>query len=252
MTKPFLCRGKFILVGTLVFGFWTITCTVAQTGKEEDMAQVEKRKQMIKAAKEGLDNTTWQIRLQETTAKKKKKEVIKDTLYFRDGRIESERLTSEGFSPSNFTVRIKGEDNIIWETMQTSEENGLAFWRGEIRQSTKSPIVMRGVLSWHINEKTVQDYTFVSEEKEAIISEQVKKEEPTPTGQEQLAEEEVKKEEPTPTGQEQLEQTPETAVPSQQPPVEVEVEEMRKEMPEVQQVEPEKKQDKKKKWFWQR
>ena len=47
--------------------------------------------------------------------------------------------------------------------MQTSEKKGLTFWKGELENDK-----MRGVLSRHIDEKTIKDYTFYSTAKEMI------------------------------------------------------------------------------------
>ena len=126
---------------------------------KEDKSEA-KRREAVKAAKEELNNTTWEIELKKTGQGNAKKKVIKDTLRFIDNTIQSDMLVSEGFPPTNFTVRIKREEIVIWETMQTSEDKDIAFWRGEMREDG----LMRGVLSRHLNDKakTVQDYVFVS------------------------------------------------------------------------------------------
>lgn len=137
--------------------------------KERSIAQ-EKMRKLIQEAKEKLNNTAWQIDLRESMSTaseksgkgKKSSSLEKDTLSFRDNKIESSSLISNGFTPTNFTVRLKGKNNdiVVWETMQTSADKGVAFWRGEIDND-----VMRGVLSWQIDEQTKQDYSFVSAQK---------------------------------------------------------------------------------------
>jgi len=137
-------------------------------------AEAAKKAEMVKAAKDKLDNTGWEITLTEST-EKPNKAVIKDTLRLTGGKIESAKLISEGFSPSNYTVRIKREDKVILETMQTGKEGELAFWRGEVKRNPDGTLgdVMNGVLSRHLNDKakTVIDYTFVSEGKAGITPE---------------------------------------------------------------------------------
>lgn len=140
--------------------------------KERTLAQ-EKMRKLVQAAKEKLNNTAWQIDLRESVSaandqksvkgKKAPAALEKDTINFRANRVESSSLTSSGFTPTNYTVRLKGKNNdiIIWETMQTSAGNGVAFWRGEIDDKD----VMRGVLSWQLDEKNKRDYSFVSSEK---------------------------------------------------------------------------------------
>ncbi|MFA6079732.1 MAG: hypothetical protein WC779_08320 [Candidatus Omnitrophota bacterium] len=138
--------------------------------KERALAQ-EKMRKLVQDAKGKINNTTWQIDLRESMsaagegkgAKGKKAESLdKDTITFKDNKIESSSLISNGFTPTNYTVRLKGKNNdiIIWETMQTSAEKGVAFWRGEIDND-----VMRGVLSWQVDEKNKQDYSFTSAQK---------------------------------------------------------------------------------------
>jgi hypothetical protein len=137
--------------------------------KERVVAQ-EKMRKLVQAAKEKLNDTAWQIDLRESMSTaseksgraKKSSSLEKDTLSFRDNKIESSSLISNGFTPTNFTVRLKGKNNdiIVWETMQTSADKGVAFWRGEIDNDT-----MRGVLSWQLDEQNKQDYSFVSAQK---------------------------------------------------------------------------------------
>ena len=126
---------------------------------EKPLTGAEKKQQMIKDAKESLEGTVWEINLKQMT-QDANKDQFEDTLRFSEGRISSDKLVKKDFTPTNFTVRVKNETNIIWETMQTSadKENGIAFWRGEIRNEG----VMRGVLSWHIKENKIKDYSFRS------------------------------------------------------------------------------------------
>jgi len=121
----------------------------------------------VKEAEKELNNTKWQISLTQIT-QAEKKEKLTDTLRFKDDKVEMESLTSQGFPASGFTITIKGDDNnvIVWETMQVSEKKGLAFWKGEIEEGR-----MRGVLSRHLDEKTVKDYSFYSTAKEMIQEE---------------------------------------------------------------------------------
>lgn len=158
----------------------------------EKKAQEEaaKKQEMVRKAKEKLNDTIWKITLTES-GERANKEVINDTLRFTGmGRVESEKLVSKGFGPSNYTLRIKREDKAIWETMQAGEKGALAFWRGEIPRDQKTGNLgetMNGVLSWHISEKEKRDFTFTSTKKETI-TEAAKAEEAA-----KKAEEEAKK-----------------------------------------------------------
>ncbi|MBU1061604.1 MAG: hypothetical protein KJ957_01590 [Candidatus Omnitrophica bacterium] len=156
--KISICSAFIILTLGLVS-----VCMAREKEKDEEPRTEQ---EMISEAKAGLNNTVWQIELKEMSDKTDKKE--SDTLRFENNKIISEKLSSEGFPSSGYTVRLKGKDKeiVVWETMQTSEEKGIAFWRGQISSEN-----MRGVLSWHVDEKKKKDYTFVSLGKEMISEE---------------------------------------------------------------------------------
>ena len=199
-----LKKGGLLLAGIIIFVLCLAVVARAQESDKDRIARAEERRKMIQEAKDELDGTIWQIELRQTAPKKKEE---KDTLRFENYKIASDKLISEGFTPSNYTVRLKGKDNeiVIWETMQTSEKEGIAFWRGEMQQSG----VMRGVLSWHLGEKDKEDYTFVSVQKEVMpgpIEEEISEEEAVPAVEAvpAIEEEEKPKEEPAETKVQEL------------------------------------------------
>lgn len=224
-----------ILIGIMI----SVLCfaAIGEAQIEEEKAKERERKRaMIRAAKEKLNGTSWEITLTESTAKKNK-EVIEDTLRFVNGRIESKNLVSEGFSPSNYTVRIKRENRVIWETMQKGEEKGIAFWRGELDRDQKDGAlgeVMRGVLSWHVDDegKKVVDYTFISEGVEEVMPTEVEK-----------GEAPIVEEVPTVGGTQEAAEVPIAAI---EEPVKEEATEEK-----AAEVKPKKEEPKKKRW-WQR
>ena len=104
-----------------------------------------------------LTGTRWALQLTPLSGEGGKPQ--KDTVIFDGKQVSSERLTKAGFPLSNYTLTV-GEDGVaIWETMQTKEGEGVAFWRGELRGST-----MRGVLSKHPTEGQPEDFSFTAEE----------------------------------------------------------------------------------------
>ncbi|MCX5693112.1 MAG: hypothetical protein NTX47_05460 [Candidatus Omnitrophica bacterium] len=167
-----------------------VSVSVAAETKEQvkpkavEVKQDEDMVKKIKEAEKELNNTKWQINLSQIT-QAEKKDKFTDALLFKDGKVEMESLKSQGFSASGFTITVKGDNIIVWETMQTSEKKGLAFWKGEIEEGR-----MRGVLSRHFDEKTVKDYSFYSTGKEIIQEEASIAAVPPPAA----AAEEVKKE----------------------------------------------------------
>ena len=144
----------------------------AENSGKGRIVSAEEKREMLNVAKNELNNTVWQIELKQTAIGKKKKSEKgeADVLRFKNNKIISDKLASSGFSSSNYTVRLKRKDKdiVIWETMQASEEKGVAFWRGEIRNG-----IMRGVLSWHVDEKNKKNYLFVSTEKEDVSEEAI-------------------------------------------------------------------------------
>jgi hypothetical protein len=144
----------------------------AEKAAKERLDAQEAMKKLVKAAKEKLNGTSWQIAMVQNLssaasgAKGKKlssSAMDSDTLNFSSNKISSSAMSSNGFTPTNYTVRVKGKKNeiTIWETMQTSADKGVAFWRGEVDADDN----MRGVLSWQIDEKNKQDYSFTSSKK---------------------------------------------------------------------------------------
>ncbi|MFH1867914.1 MAG: hypothetical protein ABH843_02985 [Candidatus Omnitrophota bacterium] len=137
----------------------------AEEAKKAKMAAIEKKRQMIKVVKEKLNNTAWNIEIKKlgSAGKDKKPEIINDRLNFVNNQVGSAMLGRDGFSNTNFSVRINesrgptGKDLIIWETMQTSEEKGLSFWRGEFEEGDTT---MRGALSRHYDKENIENYTF--------------------------------------------------------------------------------------------
>jgi hypothetical protein len=100
-----------------------------------------------------LNGTRWAIESMPIGGAEKAK-AQKDTLTFDARQISSERLSKAGYAASNYTVTIGDDGVAVWETMQTKEGEGVAFWRCELHGST-----MRGVLSKHPLEGATEDYS---------------------------------------------------------------------------------------------
>ena len=112
----------------------------------------------LAAKKADLNNTEWAIELKPMSSAKNAKSE-KDTLNFVDGKISSVNLGKSGHSPTNFTLRmLEDNETLTWETMQTSEKDGVAFWRGDIGPDG----IMRGVLSKRDKKDKTSDFNFVS------------------------------------------------------------------------------------------
>ena len=114
---------------------------------------------ILAAKKAALDNSEWSIELKPMAGGKGKSKAEQDTLLFSDGKVSSGNLVKAGYNTTNYTLRIL-EDNetLTWETMQTSEKDGVAFWRGDIGPDG----IMRGVLSKRDLKNSTKDFNFVS------------------------------------------------------------------------------------------
>lgn len=109
-------------------------------------------------ARAKLDGTSWALEVTPLSGTGKVKE-HKDTVSFTARQVTSEKLSKAGYPSSNYSITIGDDDIAVWETMQTKEETGVVFWRGELRGST-----MQGVLSKHPTEGAAEDFSFVGRE----------------------------------------------------------------------------------------
>lgn len=124
-----------------------------------------------------LNGTVWGAELF-PTADPKAKKPLKDKLHFEGTRLTSEAMSKEGYPPSNFSLAIGGDGVIVWETMQTKEGAGVAFWRAEVQGET-----LRGILSKHPTEGAPIDYSFTAkllEKKEPEVAPEVSPPPPAP------------------------------------------------------------------------
>ena len=100
-----------------------------------------------------LDGTEWTVQLN-PSAGVKGVATQKDTITFTKKQVNSSFMEKAGYPASNYSLTMGGDGRAVWETMQTKEGEGVAFWRGEIDGST-----MRGVLSKHPTEGASEDYS---------------------------------------------------------------------------------------------
>jgi hypothetical protein len=126
-----------------------------QTDKARDEVFRAKRAIAQKKLNE-LNNTEWAIELTPMVAKGKKEA---DTVTIRNGQVTIASYAKKGFPTTNFTLTVQEDGTVIWETMQTSEKSGIAFWRGELDSKMQ---VMKGVVSYQIDKKTKNDFSFIS------------------------------------------------------------------------------------------
>ena len=99
-----------------------------------------------------LDGTSWSVQLTPSSGAAGLKPQ-KDTITFTKRQVTSEFLTKAGYPNSNYSLTLGDDGKAVWETMQTKEGEGVAFWRGEVSGTS-----MRGVLSKHPLKGDPEDY----------------------------------------------------------------------------------------------
>jgi len=123
------------------------TTTVTQTataGTQEALAD----------RKAELNGTEWNVQMRPMEGKGKAEA---DVISFSEDKVMSKNLSNAGFPATNFSVRMQDDGTLTWETMQVSEKEGTAFWRGDIRDG-----VMTGVLSKRDKKERTVDFNFIS------------------------------------------------------------------------------------------
>ena len=131
--------------------------------KEE--RELERKRELIGEKKEALNDTEWDIDMSGLSATGERA-TTKDTIVFTQNKVASKRLESQGFLPTNYTLSLKDGEKVVWETMQTGD-NQLVFFRGEFAQDLSS---MAGVISFQ-KPGGSEDYSFQSTGKRKIAAE---------------------------------------------------------------------------------
>jgi REP element-mobilizing transposase RayT len=103
-----------------------------------------------------LNRTEWEIELKPRGDSGKDYSKY-DRIYFDSGKITSRNLTSKGFASSNYTLTIRDDGTLVWETMQKSEHGDTVYWRGEQKDGK-----MKGVFSRQSADNKLQTFSFKS------------------------------------------------------------------------------------------
>ncbi len=137
----------------------------------EDPKKREARRKLIEEKKAELNGTSWDIEIRSQSGKGGLSGP--DQLVFQDGRFSSKNASKLGFPPTNYTLTVHEDEKnpTTWETMQISEKEGIAFWRGEWQKDTMSGVITRQL------KKGNEDYYFSSSKKENISPTSVKESE---------------------------------------------------------------------------
>ena len=161
---------KKIVISVVILSVAFITGPVSLSLAREEKKPVARAKDSALARKEAeararvkLNAKTWTI--QTISYVGKKTETGTDTLTFSDGKITSKNLSEKGYATSNYTLTLKEDGVIIWETMQRTEGGDLAFWRGELQGE-----MMSGMFSLHPIKGEIRDFNFTTESTEVVAA----------------------------------------------------------------------------------
>jgi len=133
--------------------------------------QLKERRERSDKARAAVNGSSWQVSYRSSDPKAKAQ---KDTFIFQDTVFKSEALIDRGYSPTNYTVSVAGDDPdaAIFETMQTSKD-GVAFVRGEWKNDQ-----MNGRITEQLEGgKKTLEYSFTTSARKAISPSSKEKEE---------------------------------------------------------------------------
>ena len=181
-------KRVFLLLSVFVFVFFLQPVSFGKTEKKKEevsakkKAELEREEQekLINEKRAALNNTEWQITV--TPLEQKEEKPHQDTLRFVNNQVVSENFAIEGYPATNYSLTVKQDGTVIWETMQTKiekEEKEITFWRGEWRDER-----MKGIISRQYKVKEISkhdDYSFASVSWKKIEEGEIKEEVKTDT-----------------------------------------------------------------------
>ncbi len=103
-----------------------------------------------------LNGTIWEVELI-SVASDGTRQPIRDKITFTGKSFKSHYFSTQGFSPSNYTVTVHDNNMITWETIQTNDKGETVSWRGDLEGKK-----MEGVLSQHSSNQNAHDFSFFS------------------------------------------------------------------------------------------
>jgi hypothetical protein len=103
-----------------------------------------------------LAGTTWDLQLRSMEGGAVSDEMSTDYVRFDNSQVASAELAARGFGKSGYSVRLKADSTLVWETMQQGPGDEVVCWRGESDGGT-----MRGVMTRQAPGRAVASFSFV-------------------------------------------------------------------------------------------
>lgn len=130
----------------------------AKDKDDEEEARIAMRKK-VEEKKEQFNGSQWSITVNPQQQGAKGALSDSDVLTFQNGQFSSKNFSKLGFKPTNYTLTVPEDEAspTVWETMQTSEEGDVAFWRGEWKDKD-----VNGVINYAVKDKKNEEYFFTT------------------------------------------------------------------------------------------
>ena len=104
--------------------------------KEESDKVLAEKKAELEHYLVSLDKSEWVIEIK-AEEKLNSPYPAFDKLIFKDGTVYSRYFLSQGFAASYYTLTIRADGTLVWETMQKNAQSDSLFWRGEATKDAK-------------------------------------------------------------------------------------------------------------------
>ncbi len=128
--------------------------------------EVRKQRLLVGRKRKLLNDTEWEVSLIPLDGKGRKK---KDLIVFFESKVSTKSLIEQDYQPTNYSVTLKDDDKVVWETMQTGKDGEVVFFKGEVTPEFDK---MSGVVSFQKLEGT-ENYSFISTSVEKVVVEEV-------------------------------------------------------------------------------
>lgn len=154
-----------VLSATVALSAFSVTLNQKEIGTAPDLKTVKAEaapeiKMIARATpvtfKAPIAGTIWDVDIF-TVTKDGTPQPIKDKIRFNGKSFESYYFSSQGFSPSNYTVSVRKNGAITWETMQRNPKGEVISWRGDLEGDQ-----MAGIMSFQSNSQSARDFSFMS------------------------------------------------------------------------------------------